>query len=147
MYNKMLMLLLLFSLFFPGISFVNVERSDSFITTADGGRISSKTNRFVIIITVVILYICSNAVKLFYDQLDWNTTDNEYIHSADRGRTFPTSWPISWQPYRNSVANILENDRPHSRNQRQHTRRHRMHSRPNRLNETTDTSNNLVQNV
>ena len=125
MYNKMLMLLLLFSLFFPGIRFFEEDK------WMRGSKLASKSNRFMVLITVVILYICSIAVKLFYDQLDFNTSDMEYIHSANHGRTFPTSWPINWQPYPNRVPDVLENDRTRSRttNERRQTRRQRLLSR------------------
>ena len=61
MYNKMLMLLLLFSLFFPGIRFLDPSNPSS-----------HHADRSIIIIIVVVLYICCIAVNKFYDDIVQN---------------------------------------------------------------------------
>ena len=134
----MLMLLLLFSLFFPGIPFFT---NDRYSGTTDS-RFNAKSNRFVVIITVVILYIGSIAVKLFYDQLDSSHgphhTSDVAVRRSTSVRTFPASWPINWSAYSNPtlrpIPNILENNRRHSRRnderneERRQRRRDRMQS-------------------
>merc|ERR1719189_2206531 len=140
MYNKMLMLLLLFSLFFPGIPFFAKER----YTGTTDSRLNAKSNRFMVIITVVILYIGSIAVKLFYDQLDSRLGP---YHSSDtstvsHGRSFPATWPINWSAYSNPtlrpIPNLLENNRSHTRiSDRRQSRRQRMQARRNRRNDNT----------
>ena len=138
MYNKMLMLLLLFSLFFPGIPFFANER----YTGTTDSRLNAKSNRFMVIITVVILYIGSIAVKLFYDQLDSRYGPYHASDMPSHGRTFPASWPINWSAYSNPtlrpIPNLLENNRAHSSrtNERRQNRRQRMQSRRARRQET-----------
>ena len=134
----MLMLLLLFSLFFPGIPFFANER----YTGTTDSRFNAKSNRFLVIITVVILYIGSIAVKLFYDQLDSRYGSYHSSEMATTGRSFPASWPINWSAYSNPtlrpIPNLLDNNRTHSRsNERMQSRRQRMQSRRMRRNETT----------
>ena len=134
----MLMLLLLFSLFFPGIPFFANER----YTGTTDSRFNAKSNRFLVIITVVILYIGSIAVKLFYAQLDSRYGTYHPSDVTTTGRSFPASWPINWSAYSNPtlrpIPNLLDNNRSHSRsNERMQSRRQRMQSRRMRRNETT----------
>ena len=140
MYNKMLMLLLLFSLFFPGIPFFANEHRHG-----TDGRFNTKSNRFLVIITVVILYIGSIAVKLFYDQLDSGYGSYHTSEMATHGRTFPASWPINWSAYSNPtlrpIPNLLDNNRTYSRgNDTRQSRRQRMQSRRLRRNVTLETN-------
>ena len=130
MFNKMLMLLLLFSLFFPGIPFFT---NDRYSGTTDS-RFNAKSNRFIVIITVVILYIGSIAVKLFYDQLDSNRglhrSSDVAVRRSTSVRTFPASWPINWSAYSNPtlrpIPNILEGNR--RQRERRQRRRDQMQS-------------------
>ena len=69
MYNKMLMLLLLFSLFFPGIRFLDSSNPSS-----------HHADRSIIIIIVVVLYICCIAVNKFYDDI----VENNYLQHQRR---------------------------------------------------------------
>ena len=140
MYNKMLMLLLLFSLFFPGIPFFNKDNSGN-----TDSRYTAKSNRFLVIITVVILYIGSIAVKLFYDQLDSRYGSYHSSDMATTGRSFPASWPINWSAYSNPtlrpIPNLLENNRNNRSNERMQSRRQRIHSRRIRRNDQTTMEN------
>ena len=124
------MLLLLFSLFFPGIPFFT---NDRYSGTTDS-RFNAKSNRFIVIITVVILYIGSIAVKLFYDQLDSNRglhrSSDVAVRRSTSVRTFPASWPINWSAYSNPtlrpIPNILEGNR--RQRERRQRRRDQMQS-------------------
>ena len=69
MYNKMLMLLLLFSLFFPGVRFLDSSHPSS-----------HHANRSIIIILVVVLYICCIVVKKYYDDI----VENNYVQYQRR---------------------------------------------------------------
>ena len=92
MYNKMLMLLLLFGLFFPGIRFFSSSNPSNQFHHAD--------RSIIIVIIVVVLYICCIVVKKFYDDifennnvqhrstLEFGSTPNvlETFHSRRQGR-------------------------------------------------------------